>query len=181
MQKLENKIPAPVKVAVKYGFFMALLLGAVFISLFYAGRHPFVITTIIYDVMMRVLLTAIFLYFAIKEFRDYENKGELHFWQGMLTGMVLTVTVGVFLFLVIILFGDVEENLLAAYKTEMTSYFMDNKERLYESVGEEVYHVQLNKLASITIGDLAITYLVQCLGIGLFLSIIISIILRRHT
>jgi hypothetical protein len=177
MQRIAAKLPPPVQVALKYGFFMALLLGAVFVSLFYVGRHPLLIP-VIYDV--RILLLAVFIFFSVKEFRDYQNGGVLHFWQGILVGLVLTVTVGLLMLIIILTFGAVEENLLSGYLTEMTAQLADNKEEFLQAIGEEAYQNTLRKLPSTTLGDLALDYYLKSFGIGLFLSIIISVILRRQ-
>lgn len=177
MQQIAAKLPAPVQVALKYGFFMALLLGAVFVGLFYAGRHPLLIP-IIYDV--RILLLAIFIFFSIKEFRDYRNGGVLHFWQGMLIGLVIIFVVGLLMMIIILTFGALEENLLSRYLTEMTIQLTENKEDFLEAIGEEAYQNAFRKLPSTTLGDLALDYYLKSFGIGLFLTIIISIILRRQ-
>lgn len=177
MQEIAAKLPVPVRVALKYGFFTALLLGAVFVALFYAGRHPLLIP-VIYDV--RILLLAIFIFFSVKEFRDYRNGGVLHFWQGMLVGLVLTITAGLLMLVIILAFGTAEENLLSGYLSEMTTQLADNKEEFLEAIGEEAYQKTVTKLPSTTLTDLALDYYLKSFGIGLFLSIIISVILRRQ-
>lgn len=177
MQKIVTRLPVPVQVALKYGIFMAMLLGAVFIGLFYVGRHPLLIP-VIYDV--RILLLAIFIFFAVKEFRDYHNNGSLHFWQGMLVGLVLTITAGFLMMIIILAFGAVEDNLLFNYLTEMEAQLADNKEEFLEAIGEEAYQNTLRSLPSTTLGDLALDYYLKSFGIGFFLTIIISIILRRQ-
>lgn len=177
MQKILTKLPVPVQVALKYGFFMALLLGAVLIGFFYIGRHPLLIP-VIYDV--RILLLAVFIFFAVKEFRDYQNNGVLHFWQGMLVGLVLTITVGFLMMLIIFAFGTLEDNLLSTYITETEVQLESSKEKFIEAIGEEAYKNSVRNLPSTTLGDLALDYYLKSFGIGFLLSIIISIILRRQ-
>ena len=177
MQKLVAQIPVPIQVAFKYGFFAALLLAAVFIGLFYIDRHPLLIP-VVYDV--RVLILAIFIFFGVKEFRDYRNNRLLSFWQGMLIGLILSVTVGFLMYITIMAFGAVNETLLSGYLGEMAVQLNENRERFLEAIGEEAYQDALKNLPSTTLGDLAVDYYLKSVAIGLFFTVIISIILRRQ-
>lgn len=170
------RIPTPAKVALKYGFFASVLVVALLIGLFYIDKHPLLIP-IIYDI--RIFLLAVFTFFAIKEFRDYRNGGELHFWQGMLIGMLIAISLGFFAALAIVIFGMVEPEFLNSYLEIMLGQLQSSKEEIIQSVGEEAYQNTLENLPSTTITDLALDYYLKSVVIGLFLTIIISVILRR--
>jgi hypothetical protein len=68
------------KVFARYGA-IAALLGLIFlIILYYIGRHPFLFP-IYFD--FRILLMGVFIFFAMKEYRDFYKGGILYFWEGI--------------------------------------------------------------------------------------------------
>ena len=178
MNLYSKRIPVTVQVALKYGFFSALLLCVVLVSLYYTDKHPLLIP-VIYDV--RILLLALFIFFAIKDFRDNKNGGEAHFWQGMIIGLLVAIFLGMFTAFGIMLFGVIEQDFLSSYIELTMSQLTSNKDLFIESIGVEVYEKNLQNLPSTTLSDLALDYYLKTVAIGLFLTIIISIILRRQT
>lgn len=178
MQAFQKKLPVSVQVALKYGFFSSLLLAVLLTVLYYADRHPLLIP-VIYDV--RIFLLAIFIFFAVKEFRDLRNGGVLHFWQGMLMGLTLAVTLGFLAAVFIMIFGTVEEEFLSSYTQLLTDQLVNNRQQYLESVGEEAYQNTLRSLPGTSLNDLALDYYLKTVVIGVFLTIIISVILRRQT
>lgn len=177
MKEYYKKTPVTVKVGLKYGFFSAILLCILLIVLFYTGIHPLLIP-IVYDI--RIFLLALFIFFAVKEFRDEKNQGILHFWQGMLVALLVAIVMGFFGAIFIIVFGAMEEQFLSSYLTYMMDHLVSNKEQFLESIGEVTYQNTLRSLPSTGLSDLAMDYYFKSVVIGLFLSIIISIILRRQ-
>ena len=74
-----------VTVALKYMAFGSLLSILLILALFYAQRHPLLMPPIL---DFRILIFGVFIFFSLKEFRDYLNGGILYFWQGMSVGML---------------------------------------------------------------------------------------------
>lgn len=177
MKGYYKRLPVAVKVGLRYGFFSAILICFLLAVLFYAGKHPFLIP-IVYDV--RIFLLAIFIFFALRDFRDNKNQGILHFWQGMLSGLFLTIVMGFFAAIFIILFGSYEDQFLSSYVDQMIYNLTSNKEQFIGSIGEKTFQNTLNNLPSTTLTDLAMDYYFKSVVIGLFLTIIISVILRRQ-
>ncbi|MGK7389020.1 MAG: DUF4199 domain-containing protein [Candidatus Cyclobacteriaceae bacterium M2_1C_046] len=177
MKEYFNRKPTTVKVGLKYGFVSAILLCILFVVLFYTGVHPLLIP-VIYDV--RIFLLALFIFFSIKEFRDNKNEGVVHFWQGMLLGLLVAIVLGFFAAIFILAFGAFEEEFLSSYISYMTEHLVSNKEKFLESIGEQTYQNTLQSLPATSLTDLAMDYYFKSVVIGLFLTIIISIILRRQ-
>ena len=80
-----NRSPL-IKLSIQYGAVAGGLAAALLIASFYLGRHPLMISPYL---DFRILLFGIFIFFSLKELRDYEQGGELYFWQGMLGGALL--------------------------------------------------------------------------------------------
>lgn len=162
-----------VNVSVKYGVFGGILAGVLIFTLFYLGIFRFL-------PIERTILFAIFIFFALKELRDYHQAGILHFWQGMLGGIICYAIMALIASLILLMWGQFSDDYLLKYINEMTIQLESNRIDLEERVGKEALDLQLAKLPSTTIFDLAFDYLLKSMFIGIFLTIIISVILRRQ-
>ncbi len=171
-------VPVIVRIPLKYGFFGGLLGIAVMGILFYFGTNHPQLFPVFLD--FRILLFAVFVFFSIKEFKDYYQAGILHFWQGMIVGITCYLTISLVISLGIAIFGSVESEYVGRYVSEITAVLEENREALIEKVGEESYRTQMETLPFTSIYDLAIDYMLKSMFIGLFLTIIISVILRRQ-
>ena len=164
---------------IKFGLFGALLIIILYIVMFYAGRHPLPVGFA--DV--RFLLLPIFLFFSMKEFRDYYNEKILHFWQAILIGSLVILTIGAIAALFIFTFSEwIDTRFLSQYITIRAQAFEANKEAFMsnQNLTEELFNEQLKLLSQTSAAALALDYLVKTIAIGLFLNIIISVILRRQ-
>ncbi|MEJ2004258.1 MAG: DUF4199 domain-containing protein [Cyclobacteriaceae bacterium] len=171
-------IPPIVRVPLKYGFFGGLLAIIVLGFLFYFGSNHPQLFPVFLD--FRILLFAVFIFFSIKEFKDYYQAGTLHFWQGMIVGITCYLSISIFVSIAIAVFGSVEEEYVDRYVSEISAVLSENSTAIIEKVGEESFRTQMEALPLTTVYDLAIDYLLKSMFIGLFLTIIISVILRRQ-
>lgn len=73
----------------------------------------------------------------------------------------------------------IEKSFLSEYIQQSIQNINEVKENLVESIGEEVLQKSLEILPTTTIFDLALDYFLKSLPYGIFLTIIISLILRR--
>lgn len=136
------------------------------------------IIPIIYDI--RIFLLALFIFFAAKEYRDVKNQGVMHFWQGMLIGLLVAMILGFCAAIFILLFGAAEERFLSSYVFQLTENLVNNKDKFLDAIGEQTYANTIKNLPLTGLTDLAMDYYFKSVVIGLFLTIIISIILRRQ-
>jgi hypothetical protein len=162
-----------VRVPVKYGIFGGILAFILLFTLFFLGRFPFI-------PVERTLLFAVFIFFALKEYRDYYQEGFMHFWQGMMGGIICYVTMALIASLILVIWGQIDDAYLVQYIDVMTEQIETNRTDLEERMGKEVINNQLVKLPLTTTLDLAFDYLLKSMFIGIFLTIIISVILRRQ-
>ena len=82
---LENKLVA---IPFRYGIIGGGIVIILFLVFYFLDLDPLVNIKLV-----DVLILAIFIFFALKEFRDVYNNRELHFWQGMTGGVINYVTI----------------------------------------------------------------------------------------
>jgi len=165
------------RISTRYGAVAGILAFILLISMYYLGRHP-LITSPFLD--FRILLFGIFIYFTLKEFRDYEQQGVLYFWQALMGGLGVIVIMTTITSVLLLLFGTLEKGFVRIYITQVTDYLKSFSEEDIKRIGKEIYERNLNALPTTNISKLAITYFVHGLVIGLFVNIILSVILRRQ-
>jgi len=166
-----------VKVQIKYGAMAGVLNAALLIILYFLGRHPFLISPLL---DFRILLFTIFIFFGLKEFRDYDQNGILYLWQAMLGALLLVLVTSVIAAVILQLFGSLNEAFVPSYIKLMTEYLKTFPKADIDKIGKEVFERNLAVLPSTTMSSLTITYFAQGIGIGFFISIILSVILRRQ-
>ncbi len=165
------------KISVKFGTIAGILGTILFIAIYYFGRHPLMISPFL---DFRIPIFGIFIFFSLREFRDYEQDGTLHFWQGLIGAMALVVVATTIGSLSLHVFGSFEKDFVSSYISLMTEYLKSFPQHEIDLIGKEIYARNLSALPSTHIGTLTITYFAQGMGIGLFVSIILSVILRKQ-
>lgn len=147
------------------------------ISLYYMGKHPFLINPVM---DFRVPIFAVLLFFCLKEVRDFFQGGVLYFWQGtagsffFLAAASIVATGGIYAF------GTWQPSFLTDYINEFTKQIRDLPPETVERIGKSVVEENLKALPATTMGSLAVLYAWQSMVIGFFISVIISVILRRQ-
>jgi hypothetical protein len=172
-----SRIPPLVRIPLKYGILGAVLSLAFLISFYYFGKHPFLIPPF-FDI--RVLLIAIFLFFSLREVRDYFFEGILYFWQGMAGSLVYLSCMAALGFIGILLFGTFEPDFIQAYITQGIAQIKSIPPESIKQIGQQAVDEVLNTLPKTTLTEMAIKYTSQTFAIGFFITIIISVILRRQ-
>lgn len=172
------KKPSPlIVIGFRYGLLAAVLSVALMIFMYYMGRHPLMVSPFLDS---RILLYAILIFFSLKEFREYHQEGVLYFWQGMIGSFVLVATAGVVGSLLLRIFGSLEPDFIPSYITAMTNYLQEFPEEDIQRIGKENFERNLSGLQSTNIAQMATLYLAQSFAIGLFVSIILSVIVRKQ-
>lgn len=166
-----------VKVQVKYGVIAGVLNAALLIALYFLGRHPLLISPLL---DFRILLFTIFIFFGLKEFRDYDQNGVLYFWQALLGALLLVFVTSVVASIILQIFGSLNNGFVPSYVKLMTEYLKTFPKEDVDKIGKEVFERNLAALPATTMSNLTVTYFAQGIGIGFFISIILSVILRRQ-
>ena len=165
------------KVALRYGLMGGGICSIAIMVLFWIDVHPFLVP-VIFD--FRLFLFGVLIFFTLKEIRDYIYNGILYFWQGMIASYTMLMTSAVIGSLFTWVFATFHKGFIPSYINLLLKQFTTNKALIIENVGEEAYQQQLTKLPLTSAGDLAADYFLKSMIIGLFLTIIFSVIIRRQ-
>jgi hypothetical protein len=172
-----NRIPVLVRVPMRYGFIGGALGFVLLTILYYIDRHPFLIP-VFFD--FRVALFGVFMFFILRELRDYYYGGILFFWQGFAACGLFVITFAFLSSLLIWIFAINVPHFVIQYVELATNQIKSFPKETIDQIGQDVYERNLALLPGTTGFDLATLYFVQCFGIALFISIIISVLLRRQ-
>jgi Protein of unknown function (DUF4199) len=165
------------KVSVRYGVAAGILAFILLLVMYYLGPHP-LLTSPFLD--FRILLFGIFIFFTLKEFRDYYHEGILYFWQAMLGGWTVVLVATIVTSILLWLFGRWDSAFIDSYIAQVTVYLKSFPKEDIDRIGKEIYDRNLNALPATNIFDLIQTYFMQGIAIGFFVNIILSVILRRQ-
>jgi hypothetical protein len=164
-------------VPLRYGVIAGVLGAALVIGLYYMNRHPFLIPVFL---DFRIFLFGVFIFFTLKEVRDFYYGGTLYFWQGLIGSFIFTATFAIIASASIGLFILVVPDFLESYITQSIQQLKLLPADVIERIGKDVFERNLKVLPTTNGFDLALLYFTQSFMIGLFISIILSVILRRQ-
>ncbi|HEV8513935.1 MAG TPA: DUF4199 domain-containing protein [Cyclobacteriaceae bacterium] len=165
------------KVPFRWGLVGGVIASIVVAVLYFIGRHPFLLLAV-FD--FRIILFGVFIFFSLKELRDYHLQGLLFFWQGMIGSFVFITTSALIGSIFTWGFAKWNNNFLPSYIEQLQKQIISYKEEIVSSVGVETYNQQLAKLPLTSPMDLAGDYFLKSMIIGLFLAIVITTILRKQ-
>jgi hypothetical protein len=177
MADFASRIPPLARSPLRFGLIGGIVGFGLIVAMFYMGSHPFLIPVFL---DFRIVLFAVFLFFSLKELRDYYFGGVLYFWQGMVCGFLLIITFAVVASGLMIAFGSLEPKFVSTYIEKFTEQARQLPPEVIEKIGREAFERNLATLPATSPFDLALLYFWQCFIIGFFISIIISVILRRQ-
>lgn len=166
-----------VSVPLKYGVIAGFLSAFLAIGLYYMGRHPFLIP-VYFD--FRIFVLGVFIFFTLKELRDLHYDGVLYFWQGILCSFLFTAIFGTAGAITIMTFAWIVPEFLQSYITLSMEQIKSLPADVIDRIGKEVYQRNLELLPATSEFDLGILYFIQSFMISFFITIILSVILRRE-
>ena len=162
----------------RYGVLGAAITVAALIALYYLGRHPLLIP-LAFD--LRIIVFALFILIAVREYRNDLNKGTLHFWEGLSIGLACYVLIAFIASLTMWLFGGIiEKAFVTDYIQQSMDRLQDNRDVYLQSIEEKRLDAAINALPSTSAGDLAFDYFLKSLPIGFILTLIITLFFRRQ-
>lgn len=165
------------KISLRYGALAGAVGAGLMIGLYYLGRHPFLIPVFI---DFRIILLGLFIFFTLREVRDYHQDGILFFWQGLIASFLLTLCYAFISSLGLWLFMQITPAFLSDYVSLSIQQLKSLPPEVIARIGQDVYDRNIELLPSTRAVDLCFLYFLQSLMISLFISIILSVILRRQ-
>jgi hypothetical protein len=166
-----------VKVPVKNGLIAGVLGALLVVGLYYMGNHPFMIPVF---ADFRIFLFGIFIFFTLKEVRDFHQAGILYFPQGIFASFVFTTAYAIVASALLWIFILLVPDFLTSYIQLKMEDIRSLPPEVIEQIGKDVYNRNLESLPATNGLELASTYLVQSFVLSFFISIILSVILRRQ-
>lgn len=169
---LKNKL---VSVPLRYGVIGGGVVILLFLIFYFLNLDPLVNIK-----MIDVFILAVFIFFALKEFRDQHNNRQLHFWQGMTGGVINYLTIAVIsAIFILVMTVIIDPEMTTKYIESRIELLNQNKQTLIETMDEKTYQDTVAGVKETSAFDLALDDFLKKSMIGLFLTIIIAVILRK--
>jgi len=163
-------------VGVRYGLISGFMCLCLVITFYYFGKSPMLINPY---TDFRILLFGALIFFLLKELRDYYFVEAMYFWQGMGASFVFILSTVLISSLGIIILGNISPDFLTQYTTQLNEQLLRLPAETIEQIGNDVYNNNLKLIPKTTLGDVALVYTIQSFIIGFFVSIIMSVFLKR--
>lgn len=177
---LKNKLVA---LPIKYGLVGGVAVLTLFLVLYFLQKNPLLVTNMVEIfayVITLALIMGLFIFFALKEFRDVHNNGEFHFWQGMTGGMICYLVISsvsaLFIFVMTVI---IDPDLTTNYIEGRIELMEEKKIEMVERIGEERFQEVKTDILETSPSRLVWDDFLKKSFLGLFLTIVISIILRK--
>ena len=176
-----NRIPVLVRVPLKFGSASALLSMVVMWVLYSFGKHPLLIP-LYFD--SRIILLLIFIFFAVREYKEYHGNGMLHYWEGMALGITTYVVMGLLGGLFILIYDIFDATFVTTYISgarEGAEKFRDELLNGSQPIKmtEEEFNRHMEALGRTTSWVLAKDYFIKTCFLGLFIPFIYSAFFRK--
>jgi uncharacterized membrane-anchored protein YitT (DUF2179 family) len=166
-----------ISIGLLWGALAGTLTIVLVIAMYYIGRHPLMVSPFM---DFRILLLGVCVFFSLKEFRDGHQQGGLFFWQGMVGSFIMVVVAATIASILLLAFCSFESSFIPSYVEAMTEYLKTFPPEDIARIGKDVYQRNLDQLPATNSKQIASLYFMQSLMIGFFVSIILSVILRKE-
>ena len=164
------------KTSIRFGIIGGGLTIILFLVQYYLDQNPLSQVKYFFDVLLMLLV----LFSGIKYFRDVENGGSLKFFQGigisLVSSLVVSILTSCFLW---IFLTKLDPDALGQFKAGLTQYINQNSPEVLESVDQITFDKRIQEIESISVQDVVVKDILIKLFIGLLLSPILSVLLRR--
>ncbi len=145
------------------------------VGLQFIGRNPLTDIRVV-----DLVILSLFLFFAMRDYRDRHNDRILYYWQGVSIGIVTFLTIALISAgFIYILTQYMKPEMVGEYIDSRLELLQQNKLQLVSTINEQAYNEALEGVKQTTSADLGLDDLLKKTFIGLFLTIIIAVILRK--
>lgn len=165
-------------ISLRNGSIAGILAGALLIILYFIGPHPMLILPY---ADFRILLFGIFIFFTLKEFRNNHQDGVLSFVQGMVGSFIFVTVAATIGAIVVLLYSKINPEFVSDFiKQALESAKTFSENAVLTETEKNQIHVMIEGLPTTNGRSLAGQHFFQSLMIGFFVSIILSVILRKQ-
>ena len=166
-----------IKVSLRYGAIAGFLCSVTVISMYYMGKHPFLVNPF-FD--FRVPAFSLLLFFSLKEIRDYFREGVLTFFQGLGGSFIFLIAAILVSDIILYIFGSFQPDFVNEYICQLMVQIRNIPPESVDQAGKAAIENSLKEIPLVTMAYLTGLYAWQSVQIGFFISVIISVILRRQ-
>jgi hypothetical protein len=172
-----KRLPPLVGVPLRYGIIGGIAGFICLIALYYMNWHPFLVP-VFFD--FRIVLFSVFIVFSLRELREYYFEGLLFFWQGMIASFLLTFVFAMIVSGLLLIFTYVQPDFVTSFINLSLEQVKTYTTEDIAKIGKENFEMGVKSLKEADGAFMAKRYFFQCFIISFFISIIISVILRRQ-
>ncbi|KOF02713.1 hypothetical protein OB69_10380 [Roseivirga seohaensis subsp. aquiponti] len=168
--------PKLTRISIKYGAVTALFTIIAFLVFYFMGLQPW---RNLLSFLLDIMVIVIFLFLALKDYKDNVGGGEFRFYHGMTIGFIVYVTTAAIFalfYLIFIYWGN--PDFLSEYIKTAQDDLVNRKEMIVAALSEESYLEQYKMIANTTRSTLVFDVFIKKLLIGLVVTPVFSIILR---
>lgn len=162
------------KGAYLFGIIGGVFCGLGFLTVYFLGHEPISFTEI-----FGYILIPVFVFLGIKNFKDNMNNGELSFGQGMTVGFFVYSILAFISAMVIFIFLQLDPGIFQEFKASNLALLRLKKEIVIAQLDKEAYDATFFNISNMTKFDVVFNDFLRKIFPGLFLTILISIILKR--
>ncbi|WP_109832259.1 DUF4199 domain-containing protein [Reichenbachiella versicolor] len=161
--------------SIKFGLIGSGIYMFIFMIYYFSGANPLVEMYII-----NIFILPIFLYFGIREFRDYRNGSLLSFGQGMSLGVILYVLIATLTSAFTFVFLEfIDSSLVENFIQVRIDDLVSNKDKTVEELGQEMFNEQVMKIENNDAKDLVLDSFLKRVLLGFFLTTVISLVMKK--
>ncbi|KYG84841.1 DUF4199 domain-containing protein [Roseivirga seohaensis] len=168
--------PKLTRISIKYGAVTALFTIIAFLVFYFMGLQPW---RNLLSFLLDIMVIVIFLFLALKDYKDNVGGGEFRFYHGMTIGFIVYVTTAAIFalfYLIFIYWGN--PDFLSEYIKTAQEDLVNRKDMIVAALSEESYLEQYKMIANTTRSTLVFDVFIKKLLIGLVVTPVFSIILR---
>lgn len=173
---MKNASPL-VRVSVRNGLIGGILGFCMLVVLYYIRPiHPLLLVNPLLDI--RIFVFPIFIFFTLKEYKARFSDGILYFWQGMISSYIFLIIYGLICFTGIAVFAFAVPEFSKDYTHQSIELLKQNPDFI-KKIGEEEFKRNFTEATPTNGLRLGFVYFMTTLAIGFFISLLLTVIMRK--
>jgi hypothetical protein len=160
----------------RFALICGVFVSILFVLARYLNSNPLVE---INHLFIDTVIFGVFIFFAASDFKKYRNGGILHFWQGMSIGFIVYFSASVIFTIFLLIYFQLDDTLLSDYIRDAMNFLEVRSDEYINEFGQEQFEEQKKAINETNAGGLVRTAAIKKIIAGLFVTPVISIILRK--
>jgi len=160
--------------AYKFGVIGGVLCGIAFWVMHSLGAEPVGMTLV-----FGYLITPVFVFIGVKNFRDNYNGGELFFGQGMTVGFFVYTIIAILSAIFVFISLQAMPDILFKFREVNLALLDDRRDEWVEQLNLQAFETTRASITEMSAYNVAMNDFLRKILPGLFYTIIISIILKQ--